>query len=205
MNEISNELFFNPFLIWRSLFWSLINSGIRKISLVQKHQMGFHKSLGIIVYWFLKFIYSEKGTKFCEISTLLLTGTTMDKSKVEISQNFVAFSEYMNFIKCCFCSGIRVGYANHFRPIISQRIFRFSPHISRFFCFASKIGNPLIFASTIFRYLARDTILQDPSSLPLLWKMFWCCWPDKGLLISKCPFGVFNSSKKRTKRIRLHS
>ena len=70
-----------------------------------------------------------------------------------------------SFIKCCFCSGIRVGYANHFRPIISQRIFRFSPHISRFFCFASKIGNPLIFASTIFRYLARDTILQDPSSL----------------------------------------
>ena len=30
--------------------------------------------------------------------TLLLTGTTQDKSKVKISQNFVAFSEYMNFI-----------------------------------------------------------------------------------------------------------
>ena len=46
----------------------------------------------------LKFIYSEKATKFCEISTLLLTGTTYDKSKVEISQNFVAFLEHMNFI-----------------------------------------------------------------------------------------------------------
>jgi hypothetical protein len=46
----------------------------------------------------LKFIYSEKAPKFCEISTLLLTGTTQDKSKVEISQNFGAFSEYMNFI-----------------------------------------------------------------------------------------------------------
>ena len=45
----------------------------------------------------VKFIYSEKGTKFCEISTLLLTGTTLDKSKVEISQNFMAFSEHMNF------------------------------------------------------------------------------------------------------------
>ena len=45
----------------------------------------------------LKFIYSEKATKFCEIFTLLLTGTTCDKSKVKISQNFVAFSEYMNF------------------------------------------------------------------------------------------------------------
>ena len=41
----------------------------------------------------VKFIYSEKATKFCEISTLLLTGTTYDKIKVDISQNFVAFSE----------------------------------------------------------------------------------------------------------------
>ena len=45
----------------------------------------------------IKFIYSEKATKFCEISNLLLTGTTKDKIKVEISQNFVPFSEYMNF------------------------------------------------------------------------------------------------------------
>ena len=45
----------------------------------------------------LKFIYSEKATKCCEISTLLLTGTIQDKSKVEILQCFVAFSEYMNF------------------------------------------------------------------------------------------------------------
>ena len=45
----------------------------------------------------VKFIYSEKATKFCEISTVDLTVTTQDKSKVEISQKFVAFSEYMNF------------------------------------------------------------------------------------------------------------
>ena len=45
----------------------------------------------------LKFIYSEKGKKFCEIFTLLLTSTTYDKCKVKILQNFVAFSEYMNF------------------------------------------------------------------------------------------------------------
>ena len=48
----------------------------------------------------LKFIYSEKATKFCEISTLLLPVCTVDKSKVEISQNFVAFSEYTNFNQC---------------------------------------------------------------------------------------------------------
>ena len=34
---------------------------------------------------FLKFIYSEKATKFCEIFTLLLTGTTLDKSKANHS------------------------------------------------------------------------------------------------------------------------
>ena len=41
-----------------------------------------------------KLIYSEKATKFCENSNLLLSG----KSRVEISQNFVAFSEY-NFTR----------------------------------------------------------------------------------------------------------
>ena len=44
----------------------------------------------------VKFVYSEKATKFCEISTLLLSTVHTDKSK--ISQNFVAFSEYMNFM-----------------------------------------------------------------------------------------------------------
>ena len=45
----------------------------------------------------LKFIYSEKATNFCEISTLDLSYVVTVKSTVEISQNFVAFSEYMNF------------------------------------------------------------------------------------------------------------
>ena len=50
-----------------------------------------------IPFLLLKFIYSEKTTKFCEISTVDLTITTQDKSTVEISQQFVAFSEYVNF------------------------------------------------------------------------------------------------------------
>ena len=50
-----------------------------------------------IALMMLKFVYSEKATKFCEISTLLLSMVHTDKSKVEISQKFVAFSEYMNF------------------------------------------------------------------------------------------------------------
>ena len=59
----------------------------------------------------LKFIYSEKATQFCEISTLLLTVCTVVKSKMEISQNFVAFSEYMNFN--------RTYYSHNFRPMMS--------------------------------------------------------------------------------------
>ena len=47
--------------------------------------------------WCVKFIYSEKATKFCEIFTLLLSYAVPVKSRVKISQNFVAFSEYMNF------------------------------------------------------------------------------------------------------------
>ena len=46
---------------------------------------------------FLKFIYSEKATNVCEISNLDLSYVVIVKSTVEISQNFVAFSEYMNF------------------------------------------------------------------------------------------------------------
>ena len=45
----------------------------------------------------VKFIYSEKATKFCEIFTLLLSYVVPVKSKVKILQNFVAFSEYINF------------------------------------------------------------------------------------------------------------
>ena len=45
----------------------------------------------------LKSIHFEKATKFCEISPLPLFYVVPIKSKVEISQNFEAFSKYMNF------------------------------------------------------------------------------------------------------------
>ena len=44
----------------------------------------------------LKLIYSEKATKFYEISTLDLSYVVTVKCTVEISYNFVAFSGYMN-------------------------------------------------------------------------------------------------------------
>ena len=50
----------------------------------------------------LKLIYSEKSTNFCEISTVDLSYLVTVKSTVEISQNFVAFSEYMNFKSCSY-------------------------------------------------------------------------------------------------------
>ena len=47
-------------------------------------------------------MYSEKATKFCEKFSLLLSNVVPVKRKVKMSQNFVAFSEYMNFtsLKC---------------------------------------------------------------------------------------------------------
>ena len=62
----------------------------------------------------LKFIYSEKATKFCEIFTLLLSYNVVPvKSKVKILQNFVAFSEYMNFnIEYWWCCIIKVETLN---------------------------------------------------------------------------------------------
>ena len=46
---------------------------------------------------FIKLIYSENATKFCEIFNLLLSYVVPAKSEVKISQKFVDFSEYMNF------------------------------------------------------------------------------------------------------------
>ena len=45
------------------------------------------------------FLCSEKATKFCKISFVDLSYVVPVKSTMEISQNFVAFSEYMNFSK----------------------------------------------------------------------------------------------------------
>ena len=55
-------------------------------------------NLSLVVGMGLKFIYSEKATKFYEIFTLLLTAVHTVKSKVEIWQNFVAFSEYTKWV-----------------------------------------------------------------------------------------------------------
>ena len=62
----------------------------------------------------VKFIHSDKATKFCKISTLLLSDVVPVKRKVEILQNFVAFSEYMNFKglseKCISSAGLEFEF-----------------------------------------------------------------------------------------------
>ena len=50
-----------------------------------------------IMIFLVKFIYSDKATKFCKIFTLLFTVCTVVKIKMKILQNSVVFSEYTNF------------------------------------------------------------------------------------------------------------
>ena len=67
--------------------------------LILSHLKDSRKHYWILNNWAkLKFIYSEKVTKFCEIFSLLLSYLVPVKSKVKISQNFLAFLECMNFI-----------------------------------------------------------------------------------------------------------
>ena len=99
--SIELEWFFPELSSQRDVLWS---SGIEFLS------SGF---------WYVKFIYSEKATKFCEISTLLLTVCTVVKSKVEISQNFVAFSEYMNFTM----NNVKNSNSNWLKHILKRVIY----------------------------------------------------------------------------------
>ena len=69
----------------------------RTIAKYKESNKQFIKKNQYVAQIYLKFIYSEKATKFCEIFPLHLTVCTVVKCKGKISQNFVAFSEYMSF------------------------------------------------------------------------------------------------------------
>ena len=76
----------------------------------------------------LKFIFFEKATKFCEIFPLLLTAAHTVKSKGKILQNFVAFSEYMNFniiqkIKYLVLNTSLLMRQNHYLSWLQMTIF----------------------------------------------------------------------------------
>jgi hypothetical protein len=84
------------FFVHLSYFFDLCIKSFTLMSVMWYAMLACHKKSDLICDE-IKFIYSEKATKFCEIFTLLLTVCNVVKNKVKISQNFVAFSEYINF------------------------------------------------------------------------------------------------------------
>ena len=81
--------------IERARMLSMISAEYRAWPKVETQLLILQCCLSLIPLDSVKFLYSEKVTKFCEISTFLLSYVVPVKSKVEISQNFAAFSEYM--------------------------------------------------------------------------------------------------------------
>ena len=65
----------------------------------------------------IKFIYSEKATRFCEIFAVDLSFVVSVKSTVEIAQNFVAFSENINFTSKC---ELFLAAGNHFEGLVNS-------------------------------------------------------------------------------------
>ena len=73
----------------------------------------------------VKFIYSEKATKFCEI----LTYVVPVKSKVKILQISMAFSEYINFNASVLLSSITYKLCITSRKsVIDQWLYRYNWH-----------------------------------------------------------------------------
>ena len=86
-NFICITFLIHLFVIWDTvLFSEYISNSLKK----QRMKSFFWKSC-------LKFTYSEKATKLCEISINYLSYVLPVKWLLEISQNLVAFSEHMNF------------------------------------------------------------------------------------------------------------
>ena len=54
----------------------IVNHGISFGDSVNDESMTGKKPISLAMFCLLKFIYSEKATKFCKIFSLLLTGTT---------------------------------------------------------------------------------------------------------------------------------
>ena len=88
-----NNWFFTPAETW---LWQLPEHGFIFFKTFESELWIFTLSNSLWTLY-VKFIFSEKATNFCEISTVDLCYVVTVKSTMEISQNFVAFSEYINF------------------------------------------------------------------------------------------------------------
>ena len=104
------QIFWECHTIWKNLplrIWRYSVTSNLKLKIFSNlwHSQNIRTLIGyhFLAFWrqyynYIKFIYFEKATQFCEISPVNLTGTTWDKSTVEILQKkILAFSEYMNF------------------------------------------------------------------------------------------------------------
>ena len=99
--QIQGEILHNGFLHCRVQFPNLNRGRLCDFMWSINLHIILFNIITFILYFYsvieIKFIYSENATKFCEIFTLLLSYVVPVKSKVKILENFVAFSEYMNF------------------------------------------------------------------------------------------------------------
>ena len=77
------------------------------LALISKEYSNLVCFLHIVQLFSLKFICCVKATKFCKTSTNYLSYVLPDKKLGEISQNFVAFSEYLNFDRDSFAIGFK--------------------------------------------------------------------------------------------------
>ena len=75
---------------------SVLKNAMEKLSRYDEGTM-FGSILGAMVSWG----FVRRTQNVCEMTTLDLSYAVTVKSTVQILQNFVAFSEYMNFITIC--------------------------------------------------------------------------------------------------------
>ena len=98
--QIKFQMAFTFDSMWPDLWsWLTYNRAVLFYNICLCSKEMYFKSSSIHGWKFLqlKFLYSEKATNFFEISTVDLSYVVPVKPTVEILQNFVAFSEYMNF------------------------------------------------------------------------------------------------------------
>ena len=82
---------------------------MKKIDSFPKHLESITHVCRPILLAYIKFIYSEKATKFCEISTVDLSYVAPIKSTVEILKKFAKFCGLLRVYELYYLAGLRNG------------------------------------------------------------------------------------------------
>ena len=109
-------IFYKAYAFQSPLGFSILNYAHFSICTSSMGTQYILYGLVVLVKTIVNFIYSENATQFCKIFTLLLTTVHTVKSKVKISQNSVAFSEYMNFNAGILCRALYLITINVCKP-----------------------------------------------------------------------------------------